>query len=143
METKTAHIFLVEDNLADVLLIKEALRRRKIAYEIDHYPTAPEAIRALSDRGEGTSVPDLVLLDQNVPGGQGLDVLAAVAQNPHMDGVPRALLSSFLLPEERERAKQLGAATFISKPSDLNSFLSEVGAMVENLLEKTHEPRPL
>jgi CheY-like chemotaxis protein len=129
-------ILLAEDNPADAWLIQEALRRRSLTCDLDHYLTAEDAIRAVAAEGaNGKPVPDLILLDFNLPGGQGLEVLAAATKNSRLGGVPKALVSSSLLPNEMSRAKQLGVTCFIGKPSNLKEFLEEVGSKIAGLLK--------
>lgn len=86
-------IFLAEDNAADVMLIKEALKRQSLVCEIDVFSNAEEAVRAARDCGVHSSlIPDLILLDFNLPRGDGRDVLAAAAENPALRDVPKAML---------------------------------------------------
>ena len=133
-------VFLAEDNVADVWLIEEALKRQSLAFQIDNYPTADEAIKAARDCGPGgTPVPDLILLDYNLPRGHGCDILAAAAENPNLASVPKAILSSFLQPAELQQALDLGASCFITKPANLDDFLRDVGTKVMALLKKDPE----
>ncbi len=136
-EDGSVRILLAEDNRADVWLIEEALRRQSLDYRLDHHLTAAEAIDAVKKCGVGGSpVPQLLLLDYNLPGGQGLDILAAAAANPNLDGVPKAILSSFLKPNEVQDAIKMGASCFIAKPANLADFLRDVGAKVLDLLNQ-------
>jgi two-component system, chemotaxis family, response regulator Rcp1 len=136
-ENKVARILLAEDNRADVWLIEEALRRQSLAYQLDHHLTAAEAIAAVKKCGvDGSPVPQLLLLDYNLPGGQGLDILTAAAANPSLIRVPKAILSSFLKPTELQEAIKLGASCFIAKPANLADFLRDVGTTVAALLNQ-------
>jgi CheY-like chemotaxis protein len=129
-------IFLAEDNLGDVLLIEEALKRQSLVCEIDHYATAEEAIDAAKFCGNtGAPVPDLMLLDYNLPRGTGSDILAAAADNPNLAGVPKVIVTSFLRAEELAQALRLGASGLITKPVDFESFMREVGAKIAELLK--------
>jgi len=128
-------LFLVEDNPADVWLMEECLRRRSIASKVEQHSTAEEAMRALALFGEDHQIPDLMLVDLNLPCGHGLQVLEAAARNPALDAVPKAVLSSFLTPEERLRADALGVRLVLHKPSSLDGFMEEVGRAIEDLLQ--------
>lgn len=129
-------IFLAEDSMADVRLIEEALRRQSLEYELEHYSTAEEAIEAAQKSGTGDRpVPDLILLDYNLPRGHGCDILLAAAANPSLAGVPKAIVSSFLRPDEKARAITLGASCFITKPATLKEFLHDIGTRVSELLQ--------
>lgn len=128
-------IFLAEDNLGDVLLIEEALRRQSLDCEIDHYATAEDAIRAAELCGQGSPVPDLMMLDYNLPRGNGSDILAAASRNPKLAQVPKVIVTSFLQPEELSQAVQLGARGVITKPVDFELFMRDVGSRVTELLQ--------
>jgi CheY-like chemotaxis protein len=131
------HILLVEDNPGDVRLIEESLRMHAIDYRLTHYETADAAIRALTICGtNGALVPELILLDFNVPRGDARDILAAAAMNPALAAVPKAVVTSYLAPKDREQALQLGATCFVNKPPNLESFLSEVGGKIVELLRR-------
>jgi len=135
MSTNTIRIYLAEDNAADVWLIEESLRRRSIVFEIENFTTAAEGIEAVLRYGSTDApVPDLMLLDYNLPGGHGGDILASAARNPHLSSVPKAVVTSFLQPEEITAVMQMGAACVITKPAGLDEFMAEVGGKVETLL---------
>lgn len=129
-------VFLVEDNFADVELVREVFRSLAKPCDIRHYATVQDAAEAARLAGnDGRQVPDLILVDYNLPGGSGLDVLAATAANPRLRDVPTAILSSFVLPEEANEAARLGAYCVISKPVSLKDFLQDVGAAIGKLLD--------
>jgi CheY-like chemotaxis protein len=135
MTTGTHRIFLVEDNAGDVYLLQAALQEQGIEHEIEHYVTADAAINAINSLGkDGRQLPHVILLDYNLPRGDGCDILAAAAENPALASVPKAVLTSSMSPNHRERALQFGAACFIIKPVSLDEFMSQVGGMVADLL---------
>jgi CheY-like chemotaxis protein len=143
MMTDRVRIFLAEDNLADVLLIEEALKRCSLAFDLDHFTTAEQAIDAAQGCGSaGQPVPDLILLDYNLPRGNGSEILAAAARNPKLAQVPKAILSSSLRPSEIQEARQLGAIRFITKPAVLEDFFKEVGTAVAELLAQASSATP-
>lgn len=130
-------IFLAEDNLGDVLLIEEALRRQSLVCEIDHYATAEDAIRAAELCGAaGSPVPDLMMLDYNLPRGNGSDILAVAGRNPRLADVPKVIVTSFLQADELNQALGLGASCLITKPVDFESFMRDVGAKIADLLHE-------
>lgn len=130
-------ILLAEDNAADVWLIQEALRRQALECEIENYSTAAEAVTAIERCGFGdASIPDLILLDYNLPTGHGGEILEAASSNPFLAKVPKAILSSHLQPQELERVLRLGASCFISKPASLHEFVGVVGEKVNDLLKR-------
>lgn len=129
-------IFLAEDNLGDVFLIEEALKRQSLVCDIDHYATAEEAIHAAERCGStGSPVPDLMMLDYNLPRGNGSDILEAAGHNPRLAAVPKVIVTSFLQADELAHALELGASCLITKPVDFESFMRDVGAKIAELLQ--------
>ncbi|MBI1896470.1 MAG: response regulator [Acidobacteria bacterium] len=123
-------IWLVEDHDPDVLLIKEALDAGGVRYTLERWRAATEAIAALAAREH---LPDLVLLDLNLPGVSGWAVLRYIRSHPSLARIRVAVLTSSDLPEDRTQAEQLGAA-FVTKPPLLDLFLHTVSAAVRRLL---------
>jgi CheY-like chemotaxis protein len=137
MKPGTRRILLVEDNPGDLRLIAEALSQRGIDFELRHYEKADDAVRAIESCGrDGKALPELILVDYNLPCGDARDVLVAAAGNPMLAGVPRAVVTSSLAPQDREHALRLGARSFIYKPVTLDDFLEEVGSSVAALLDQ-------
>ena len=133
-------IFLAEDNLGDVVLIEEALRRQSLVCEIDHYVNAEDAIQAVELCGTAASpVPDLMMLDYNLPRGNGSDILVAAGNNPKLANVPKVIVTSFLQADELAQALELGASCLITKPVDFESFMRDVGAKIAELLKARGE----
>lgn len=134
--SRRIRILLAEDNAADVWLIKEALKRQSLDCELENHTTAADAIEAIRRCGDGTAlVPDLILLDYNLPKGHGGEVLEAAVANPNLAAVPKAILSSFMQPHEVEKMLRLGVSCFIPKPASLHDFLRDVGAKISDLLK--------
>ena len=81
---KPADIFIVEDNDPDVFLVEEALRSQGIQAQIQRCQDGEEAIQALSQIGS-TSLPDLIIIDLNLPKITGLDILKHVRSLKQLD----------------------------------------------------------
>ncbi len=138
MSEKPCRILIVEDNLGDVRLIKEALRQKGIACSMQHLETAETGIQAVNAfTVDSTQLPELILLDYNLPAGDARDILSAIASNPALKDVPKAVITCSVAPKDREQAFLYGADAFIFKPSDLDGFLQEVGDGIVQLLQKT------
>lgn len=135
MTDRIYNVLLVEDNPGDVLLIEEALSTAGLKYKLTHCETVMTALEKVSDYGpDDGEVPDLLLLDYNLPGGDAREVLKACLANPALSQTRKAVISSSLSPRDREDALKSGAQCFIYKPADLDSFLNEVGTTVVAML---------
>ena len=131
-------ILLVEDNPADVRLIREALRCKGIAFDLEHYDTASMGIKAVQRmERDATNVPDVILLDYNLPAGTARDVLVAIKDNPALARAKKAVLTCSVAPKDREDAFEAGADLYVFKPSTLDEFLEDVGNAVSQLMTGT------
>lgn len=129
-------ILLVEDNPADVLLIREALKSHDVAARIFVARDGEEGIRMVDEIDEARMPsPELVILDLNLPRKSGFEVLARVRGSWRCGNKPVVVLSSSAAPRDREKAERLGASRYISKPSTLKEFLA-IGDGLKALLPR-------
>ncbi len=96
MESQRAlKILLIEDNRGDVVMFREALESAGIPHELDVIQDAPAAAASLRRCGRGeTPCPDLVVLDLNLPGGTGREILTETTGFPAMRTLPIAILTT-------------------------------------------------
>ncbi|HUQ90378.1 MAG TPA: response regulator [Bryobacteraceae bacterium] len=121
-------VFLVEDNPADVVLVRMALARTGRQFALDHAANGEIALRFAEEYQAGShKLPDVVLLDLNLPRINGLQVLKALRGLPALQKVPIMILSSSGTLLERKSAEDLGANRYLSKPNTLDEFLTTVG----------------
>lgn len=119
-------ILVAEDNPADVYLLREAIRQHGDAIELMVVSDGEEALEYLDSRGQfaGSPPPDLFVLDLNLPRSDGSDVLRRIRELPAFADIPVVVLTSSDSPKDRNTAARLGAASFLTKPSDLDQFLA-------------------
>ena len=129
---KIADIVLVEDNPADVLLVRKALQEKGIAFELTCFDDGEEALKSLMR--EERHQPDIILLDMNLPMFDGTEVLRRIRSKPKLDRIPVAILTSSESPTDKDRTSLLGADRYIKKPIALNDFLRDVGREVQEML---------
>jgi two-component system, response regulator len=133
---KPAKIFIVEDNDPDVFLVEETLRSQGIPAQIQRCHDGEEAIQALSQIRQ-SHMPDLIIIDLNLPKVTGLEILKHVRSLKQLDGVPVLILTSSHSKTDRALSVQLGADAYIAKPPTLPEFLSSVGSGLRILLERS------
>ena len=129
-----AHIVLIEDNPADVLLIELALKENGIPCQITQFTSGEEALRVLCG-SDGADIlhPDAILLDLNTPRSDGFQVLIKLKQFPRFADVPIALITSSRATSDKHRSRLQGAR-YIEKPSQLEDFLATIGQAVKEML---------
>lgn len=117
-------IFLVEDNLGDVYLMREALRRSHSGTHLEVANNGEEALAYLRHEGEHSVAqePDLVLLDLNLPKMNGWEVLAQLKDDFRLKHIPVVILSGSMNPSDIRLAYRLNANGYIVKPMNLDHF---------------------
>ena len=132
---RPAEIVVIEDNEADVFLVKLALDEQAIQYNLTRFRNGLEAVLALCvPRGAGnTPCPDIILLDLNTPRSDGFEILAKLQQTPRLAQAQIAILTSSRAPADHARAASHGVR-YIEKPSQLQDFLGSVGRAVKEML---------
>ena len=120
---------IVEDNRADVYLLKEALHQAKIDFTALVFEDGESALRYVeSEAGRGGKpIPDLAILDLNVPKRDGSELLTHIRRTPGLREIPVVMLSSSPKRVMLEQAAQ--ADCYIVKPCELNEFL-QIGEQI-------------
>ncbi len=125
---KTIKILLVEDNMPDVVLIKEAFRESKRNVQIVVAKDGQEAMDCLRGAGHFTGCfrPDIVLLDLNIPKKSGLEVLNEIKSDFSLHEVPVIVLSGSSLDSDIRSAYDSHANFYITKPPDLEHLFMAI-----------------
>jgi DNA-binding response OmpR family regulator len=129
-------ILLIEDNPADVFLIKEALRTHGIRYNLDWVSDGEMAAIQVEKVAQTGRAPHLILLDLNLPKVDGKELLARIRRNASLTGTLVVVLTSSDSPNDRRETSDLGADWYIKKPPTLDEFLG-VGGTIRDLLDGT------
>ncbi len=124
-------ILLVEDNIGDVELTKEALSRGKINNHLHVVHDGECALQFLRKENEFADVPtpDIVLLDLNLPKLSGHEVLKVVKETPELLTIPIIVLTSSSDHSDIRKTYQLHGNSFVTKPVSINDFLEVVRAI--------------
>jgi CheY-like chemotaxis protein len=137
MKDEPVHIVLVEDNSGDVYLLRKALAAADLNFELTIIEDGGGALEFAHGEGKYTDypLPDLAVLDLNLPKNDGLQILRAIRQNERFAKLPIVVTSSAAtmqpLPE------QLRIARYIPKPTNLDEFL-QIGRVLKKI---AHESR--
>jgi CheY-like chemotaxis protein len=128
-----ADLLVIDDNPADVSLVREALAGSKHRSRITSVGDGVEALAFLYHRDKYVDAirPDLVMLDLNLPKRDGLAVLAAMKASPDLRRIPVVIFSTSQLSKDITRSYELGANCYVSKPGNLTEFFSTVMSIEE------------
>jgi chemotaxis family two-component system response regulator Rcp1 len=121
-------ILLVEDNAADVRLTEEVLTESKVHNKLRVVNDGAEALRYLRRQGEfqDSRRPGLILLDLNLPVKDGREVLAEIKSDEHLKRIPVVVLTTSKAEEDILKTYNLHANCYITKPVDLEQFVTVV-----------------
>ena len=124
-------ILLVEDQPADVRLTKEILADGKVANDVHVATDGEQAMAFLRRQGEfaGSPRPDLVLLDLNLPRMDGREVLAEIKSDPDLLRTPVIVLTTSSAERDVLDAYKHRANAYVTKPIDLDEFVSAVASI--------------
>ena len=132
-EEFTGVVLLVEDNQLDMILARECFN--EVAPSIDIYDTknGSDALSFLRREGEfaDAPIPDLVLLDLNLPMMSGLEVLAALRNDEGLKHLPVLILTNSHSDEDILSTYRLQARSYIRKPVDFEQFVEMTRRIVD------------
>jgi chemotaxis family two-component system response regulator Rcp1 len=142
---KPIEILLVEDNAADVRLTEEALREGKVRNNLHVARDGMEALEFLRRQGKHAKAtrPDLILLDLNLPRRDGREVLAEIKDDPALKMIPVVVLTTSSAEADILKSYKLHANCYITKPVDLEQFVSVVKSIDDFWLTVVRLPSEL
>jgi CheY-like chemotaxis protein len=121
-------VLLIEDDPGDVLMTQEAFEEHKLRNRLTVVSDGAEALAYLRREGQYTDavVPDLILLDLNLPRRDGREVLEEIKQDEVLRRIPVVVLTTSQADEDILRSYQLHANAYVTKPVDFERFISVV-----------------
>jgi CheY-like chemotaxis protein len=122
------HILLVEDNPDDILLTKMAVEESRFNVELHVAEDGEEALKFLENKEmyQDAPKPHLILLDLNLPRKSGLEILKRIKRSDRLKDIPVVVLTTSVYEEDVRQSYKYHANCYISKPVDLENFLSVV-----------------
>ncbi|WP_327188427.1 response regulator [Streptomyces xinghaiensis] len=134
-------VLLVEDDPGDVLMTREAFED-KIGNTLHVVQDGEEALDFLYQRGDhvGAPRPDLILLDLNLPKYDGRQVLEQVKSDSELSTIPVVVLTTSAAEEDILRSYKLHANAYVTKPVDLDAFISAIRQIDEFFLTVVRLP---
>jgi CheY-like chemotaxis protein len=139
----SVEILLVEDNPGDVRLTQEAFRHGRLANQLIVCGDGDAALALLRQRqANGERQPGLVLLDLNLPGRGGLDVLAEIKADAQLRHIPVVILTSSAAERDVLDSYERNANAYVTKPIDIDEFIAAIRSLEDFWLAVVQLPRP-
>lgn len=126
--SRIVEILLVEDNPGDVNLTRIALADREIEVNLS---VVADGVEAMNFLYECTTLPDLILLDWNLPRKDGREVLMEIKADERLQRIPTIVLTTSQAEEDIIKAYNLHANCYITKPVDFHQFVQIVQSIEE------------
>lgn len=119
---KSVDILLVEDNPADIILIKHTLKSMNVLNNITVAEDGEKALEIL-DQEDQANLPDLIVLDLNLPKIEGREVLKRIKSTKHLKDIPVVIMSGSVAEKDRQEALDMEASAYIVKPLNLEKLI--------------------
>jgi CheY-like chemotaxis protein len=120
----TRKVLVIEDNRMNMELASDLLRLQ--GHEVLQAASAPEALTLLQ-----TTRPDLILLDIQLPGLNGLDLTRNLKEDPRTRAIPIIAITAYAMRGDEEKVLQAGCQGYIPKPVDVEQFFQVVGGILK------------
>ncbi|MBL7935058.1 MAG: response regulator [Bacteroidia bacterium] len=125
---KPIHILLVEDNEGDILLTREAFESAKIINTLSVVRDGKEAIDFITKQGkyQNINLPDLILLDVNLPKKNGHEVLQFIKGNEDLKQIPVIMLTTSSAEIDINLSYKNYVNCYITKPVEVDDFMKAI-----------------
>jgi CheY-like chemotaxis protein len=135
-------ILLIEDNDGDIKLFEEALKENDIDIHLDIFTDGEQAIEYIEkvDTLAEDSLPDLIILDLNLPRVDGKKVLQYFKSNEKTKVIPVIILSTSKLQQDIHDCYAAGANSFLTKPLSIMDFFDLIKSIDDFWLQKSYLP---
>ncbi len=136
-------ILLIEDDPGDVLITREAFEHNKIKNTLHVARDGEQGMDFLYRRGAYRDAPrpELILLDLNLPKYDGRQLLEKIKSDPDLRHIPVVVLTTSSAEDDIARSYQLHANAYVTKPVDLDQFMSAVRQIDEFFVQIVRLPR--
>lgn len=120
---RSIKVLIVDDNPADIELTRDTLEESRLRLDIETAFNGEEALAILREKKEaGVSMPDLMLLDLNMPRMNGQELLHEMRADTALRVIPVVVLTSSDAETDIVKSYDLGANCYVTKPVDLSAF---------------------
>ncbi len=117
-------ILIVEDNDKNLKLVRDVLQVK--GYATIEAGSAEDGIRLAKEQK-----PDLILMDIQLPGMNGIEALGVLRSGPETAGIPVVAVTASVMPQDRNKITEAGFNAYVGKPINLKEFLDTVRRMLD------------
>lgn len=138
MQMEPINILLIEDNPGDIELVRTGFEDARVS---NHLHVIEDGKAALDFINAGRDLPDLILLDINLPKVDGFEILAAVREHEASRNIPVIMLTSSEADEDVARSYRYCANSYVTKPVDFDKFIAAINSLEDFWLSVVRLPK--
>jgi len=144
--TKNTLLLFVEDSDDDFFAAERAFKKAGLKNPIHRCTNGDEAVDYLFRRGQLSEqghalLPSIILLDLNLPGLDGRDVLRTIKRDVKLHKIPVIVLTTSNAEQDIEQCYQDGANSYVQKPVDMQNFIQAISRLKDYWFEIAVLPR--
>lgn len=130
MQNKNFRIFVADDDQEDIQLLRDCLVENKVIAEISEAANGNELLEKLrNNQTANQHKPHLILLDINMPRKNGFETLKELKEDKNLCTIPVIVFSTSGSEKDIEKAYELGANCYVSKPRTAKEWVKTIGSI--------------
>lgn len=125
-ENSSVSILYVEDNQPNIELVEEIISTTRKGVQLDIHMSGLGVLEKIKE-----TKPDIILLDLNLPGKHGKDILQEIKADKSLQHIPVIIISADAMPNQISELESLGAAGYLTKPIEIKSFIDIIDTYIK------------
>lgn len=125
--SKNLDILLIEDNLIEIMKMKRTISFLKLDHTIQEAKNGEEALEILKDKSK---IPDIILLDLNMPKISGIEFLSIIKNNDELKHLPTIILTTSDNQKDLYECYKIGVSGYILKPLKYDDYVKKIEAVL-------------
>jgi len=127
MEPKALKILLIEDDMIEVMKLNRTISKLKLDHKIIEANNGEEALNILEDKDK---LPDIILLDLNMPKINGIEFLGILKSNPVLKYIPTIILTTSNNQKDLLECYSIGVSGYVIKPLKYEDYVSKINNLL-------------
>ena len=127
MESKVLNILLIEDDMIEVMKMNRTISKLKLDHKITEANNGEEALEILKDKNR---LPDIILLDLNMPKINGLEFLAILKSDKSLRHIPTVILTTSNNKKDLLECYKIGVSGYVLKPLKYEDYVAKIESLL-------------
>ena len=128
MRKRVLSILLIEDDRIEVMKLKRVLSKNQLNHQLSEAKNGEDALQVLRDKSK---LPDIILLDLNMPKINGIEFLKILKNDPVLKYIPTVILTTSNNHNDVKQCYEIGIAGYILKPLQYEDYVEKINGLLE------------